>query len=173
MTNACNVLSRYWSGGNTPVPVPVDLVAIATKAGVQVLTDTTIQVGYCGQVSMENSKPVIRYDLPESDVRQRFTVAHELGHYFLGHLDGARSNLVYRDGPAQFSASVFHPKETAANRFAAELLIPMDALDNFIMERKIVDGYALAVLFKVSTIAVDIRVKEWQRIRSRVRAWCP
>jgi len=167
--NARDVLDRYWSR-NTPVPVPVDPFAIAKKAGVQVLEDTTIQAGCSGQASMEDSKPVIRYNPSEHEVRQRFTVAHELGHYFLGHLEGAKSGIVFRDGPAQFSASVFRPKETAANRFAAELLIPMDTLDDFIMKQKIVDGYDLAVRFNVSTIAIDIRVKEWQRIRSRALA---
>ncbi len=168
--DARNVLDAYWSS-NSPVPLPVDPVKIATKAGFVVISDSELANGSSGQASYEDGRRVIRVNPHEHEVRQRFTVAHELGHWFLGHLDGGdKSRVIYRDGPAQFSASVSGPKERAANRFAAELLIPMDTLDYFIMQKDIADGYTLAVIFKVSTLAVDIRVKEWQRERSRALA---
>lgn len=167
--NARNVLDRYWSS-NSPVRVPVDPFTIAEKAGIAVIPDSSFARGSSGQASYEGGQRTIRFNLHEHKVRQRFTVAHELGHCFLGHLDGINNHIVFRDGPAQFSASVLRPKETAANRFAAELLIPIDTLDYFIMQKNITDGYTLAVLFEVSTIAVDIRVKEWQRERSRILA---
>lgn len=170
LMNTRNVLEAYWSR-NSPVP-PVDLFAIAGKAGFCVIRDDALANGSSGQASYENGRRVIRVNPHEHEVRQRFTVAHELGHWFLGHLDGGgNGHVVFRDGPAQFSASVFRPKERAANQFAAELLIPLDTLDYFIMMQKgVADGYTLAVMFGVSTLAIDIRVKEWQRERSRALA---
>ncbi len=169
MNTARNILDRYWSS-NSPVPLPVDPFVIAENAGIAVIPDNSLAGGSSGQASYEHSRRTIRFNPQEHKVRQRFTVAHELGHCFLGHLDGINGHIVFRDGPAQFSASVLRPKEAAANKFAAELLIPMDTLDYFIMRENITDGYTLAVLFEVSTIAVDIRVKEWQRERSRILA---
>ncbi len=57
-------------------------------------------------------------------VRQRFTLAHELGHHVLGHgssVDDARA--LAGDGGAGGQAM----DERCANAFAAELLIPPDA----------------------------------------------
>ena len=43
-------------------------------------------------------------------VRRRFTIAHELGHLYMGHTCGGHDN---------------DNKETEANQFAAELLVPL------------------------------------------------
>ena len=50
--------------------------------------------------------------------RQRFSIAHELGHAYLGH------------GPFDFTSVGSRPlwQEVEANRFAAELLMPASAL---------------------------------------------
>jgi hypothetical protein len=53
-----------------------------------------------------------------ANVRERFTIAHEVGHILL-HEPGRQ----YRD-IAVFSSNV--PVEVEANRFAAELLMPLD-----------------------------------------------
>ncbi len=165
--NAQDVLNLYWSR-SVPAKTPVDPISIARNAGLTVISDNSMQGGFCGQVAMEDGDVVIRYSSSEHNVRQRFTVAHELGHYFLGHMSGVDRDTVFQDGPRQFSASIWHPKEAAANRFAAELLIPMDTLDYYITHRKVLDGHKLATLFGVSTVAVDLRVKEWQKLRSRL-----
>ena len=169
--NAREVLDRYWSR-NTPVRVPVDPIQIAKKAGLRVSASSAICVSSTapacsGQISLEEGKGAILYDPTAHHVRQRFTVAHELGHYFLGHLTDGET--FFRDGPRQFSTSamLFQPKETAANRFAAELLVPMDTLNDFIVNQRITEGYDLAIRFEVSTMVIDIRVKEWQKIRSQ------
>lgn len=54
--------------------------------------------------------------------RQRFTLAHELGHVLLPWHDG--SNLACLTRPGEFSDYRASLAETEANRFAAELLVP-------------------------------------------------
>ena len=51
--------------------------------------------------------------------RQRFTIAHELGHLLLEHAD-------LRNNEDDYSTK--NPEETAANKFAAELLVPLEFL---------------------------------------------
>jgi Zn-dependent peptidase ImmA (M78 family) len=94
--------------------------------------------------------------------RQRFTIAHELGHYFLDHIDGVHvdKSVLFRDansGKAQFA------EEISANRFAAELLMPRDFIDKCLKD---VGDYFdddlienLATNFQVSTTAMSLRLQ--------------
>lgn len=56
-------------------------------------------------------------------VRRRFTVAHEIGHYYLKH---ENSNILMR-GP--LSSTGINQQEIEANAFAAELLMPEDLFE--------------------------------------------
>lgn len=57
--------------------------------------------------------------------RQNFTLAHELGHYFLQHRPDFQQSgeLGFRCSPKDMK-DTHRPQEIAANRFAAELLMP-------------------------------------------------
>jgi Zn-dependent peptidase ImmA (M78 family) len=64
-------------------------------------------------------------------VRQRFTIAHELGHHFLDHLPDTAHVHVDRGNVILYRSSHrvdIDPQEVAANRFAAELLMPTGLL---------------------------------------------
>lgn len=52
--------------------------------------------------------------------RSRFTLAHEVGHFCLGHYNGGVVTDFYRGRTDGYSDA----KETEANEFAAELLMP-------------------------------------------------
>jgi len=65
----------------------------------------------------ENGKGTIYVREHDPDVRQRFTIAHELGHYFLHYTAGESTTFV----SLRRSRSA---RETEANAFAAELLMP-------------------------------------------------
>lgn len=62
----------------------------------------------------------IRINKYEPLVRQRFTIAHEIGHILLGH-----EGISYRDPNYQkYNDLIMRAKEANANSFAAELLMP-------------------------------------------------
>lgn len=68
--------------------------------------------------------PVILYNTMNSAARSRFTIAHEIGHFILGHVEKApyrevRTPVLFRSsGPPET------PEESAANVFASRLLAP-------------------------------------------------
>lgn len=72
---------------------------------------------HSGQIDSENR--VIYLNSMEPDVRQRFTIAHEIGHYALNH-----SDISNRLKNPEDIATVDIAKERSANQFAAELLMP-------------------------------------------------
>lgn len=84
--------------------------------------------------------------------RQRFTLGHELGHYFLhrGKNVEFEDEIMYR---IENSSSI----EYAANEFAARLLIPQDRLEERIKEG-MTDLKELADYFEVSIEAMRYRV---------------
>ncbi|MCL2917042.1 ImmA/IrrE family metallo-endopeptidase [Shewanella litorisediminis] len=86
--------------------------------------------------------------------RQRFTMAHELGHHVL---HGAISD--------EFIDKAFHRSnesnyiERQANEFAAELLMPKDDFIHFVSsESNVIED--IANNFQVSTMAVRVRAKQ-------------
>lgn len=80
--------------------------------------------------------------------RQRFTIAHELGHYILGHDD-----LKIIDDTFDKNTD----KEKEANKFAAELLIPEYFLKKDIKEKSW-DIPSLSQRYKVSEQVMTIRI---------------
>ncbi|MCX6816725.1 MAG: ImmA/IrrE family metallo-endopeptidase [Candidatus Beckwithbacteria bacterium] len=60
----------------------------------------------------------IIYNNKKPETRIRYTIAHELGHILMGHNSGFRT--------IDFSNK--NPDEVAANKFAAELLVPLQLI---------------------------------------------
>lgn len=85
--------------------------------------------------------------------RQRFTMAHELGHYFLHR---SRYNL-FTD-KALYRSSNMTSMEYEANNFAGALLMPKDNLVSFFNDGEI-DIEKIADHFDVSALAAKIRVE--------------
>lgn len=71
-----------------------------------------------GIQTTEGNTTTIAYNKTKHPHRQRFTVAHEIGHLLLGHTKD--------DIPIDFDSS--DPEEIEANKFAAELLMPLAML---------------------------------------------
>lgn len=104
------------------------------------------------------------------DSRRRFTIAHEVGHHYLGHQLEAgehvhvdEGNYISARGPR--SASGLDPKEVEANQFAAALLMPADAVKRVAAEvrgrtPRLLDTHVeeLARRFAVSEQAMTIRL---------------
>jgi Zn-dependent peptidase ImmA (M78 family) len=90
----------------------------------------------------------ILYNDARSIVRKRFSVAHELGHLYLGHLHGNSSN--------DFNTDNFD--EIEANAFAAHLLMPPTFLRKDI-KSGIKDPEVLAKRYNVSVDAMWLQLR--------------
>lgn len=95
----------------------------------------------------------IGYNQLKHPHRQRFTIAHEIGHFLMGHTK--------RDELPDFNTK--DPREIEANHFAAELLIPMTFLkDDFKKVSK--DVKVLAKRYFVSEEAMWWRIMDCKLI---------
>jgi Zn-dependent peptidase ImmA (M78 family) len=114
---ARSVRERFAVGMNSPLPDILRLIEV--DAGVNVVVAPLPEGGPAGIYALERSTPFILVNGSDHVVRQRFTLAHEFGHHELGH--GEAWDQVID----QHSRD---PRESAANRFAAELLAPESAV---------------------------------------------
>lgn len=107
----------------------VDVEEIARKMGIEVRSEG-VDPDLSGFLFRDAStkKAIIGVNGAHHSNRQRFTMAHELGHYLLHagepvHVDGA--NVAYRiNRRDETSAMGNDDSEREANLFAAELLMP-------------------------------------------------
>ena len=80
----------------------------------------------------------------------RFTIAHELGHFFLGHYDFENSSDIIVDGKLGLSDhESYVVYEQEANYFAKRLLVPTPVLMD-VNSKMPVDSYSLSSIFQVS-----------------------
>lgn len=99
-----------------------------------------------------NSEIVINDE--ESPQRKNFTIAHELGHYLLGHVGNKDYDVLYRKPIAEQTNK---PMEQEANCFAANLLVPEYMLKKYLAEYPFANNYQLANIFGVSTEVIGFR----------------
>lgn len=101
-----------------------------------------------GLLTQENSEFKLEFELYEPVVRQRFSIGHELGHYFL-HI-----------GQPEISAPGLEKPdiESEADAFAAALLIPRDELRQDLAEFGPSTAF-LAQRYNVSEAALKSRLQ--------------
>ncbi len=103
----------------------------------------------------ENRYQII-VNINEPDEKQRFTAAHELGHYFL-HRDLLDSGGRIEDRYILKAEGVSDEKEDEANQFASTFLIPLDKVRETMSSGKN-DVKSLSENFGVSVIAMANRL---------------
>jgi len=112
----------------------------------------------CGYIEKdENGKVTIYYNPNHHENRQRFTIAHELAHFLLGHLNEDQKQ--YRDFSYSFKNTNYNPKEVEANKMAAKILMPEDKLNFLIYKKGITSIKELAKIMRVSEAAMLYRLK--------------
>lgn len=140
------------AAGVKGAPVPVGRVA--AKCGVRVL-DWDFGPEVSGLLLDLDSGPVVGFNSHQSKGRQRFTIAHELGHYLLSHHENFHIDLASATAHGE-SANYSWRDERAANDFAAELLMPANLVIG--AARKEPSVQALARTFDVSREAMGFRL---------------
>ncbi len=140
--------------------VPVRIASMAIALGLEVKS-ATLRPKISGQIQRSETSPSgyrIRVNRHEAPTRQRFTIAHEVGHYLLHreHIgDGIEDNILYRSTLSDF-------REAEANRIAAELLMPRRAILRSLRDHggratKAV-AQLMAAQFEVSEVAMSLRL---------------
>lgn len=100
----------------------------------------------------EGEKATIGYNQSQHPHRQRFTVAHEIGHLLLGHTG---KNFI-------LDLNSKKPEEIEANQFAAELLMPLEMIKNDLKNKK--NAKDIAGKYNVSEEAVWWRLYDCKLI---------
>lgn len=155
INSAFEIIKRYW------YVAPVSVVSIIRDIGIQ-YHEASLDPEISGMIErLGRDRYSISVNLTDSHVRQRFTAAHELGHYIyhrdlIG--DGVDDSRAYRSVPAgkYFNQNIKAKHETEANRFAANLLMPSHLIKAF-EDKGIVQIPQLASLLGVSIPAMRVR----------------
>ena len=101
--------------------LPIDVRAIAKQAGIHIVQNSAVNEllpTERGKSFFYDNRWIIIYDDRYETTASRYTIAHELGHIFLGH----ELQQAFYDG-----TQMFHKKPQAeqyADRFAIRLLCP-------------------------------------------------
>lgn len=159
--------------------VPIDLVK-ARLLEVSVHHET-LEDEVSGVLLIKGPERHILVNQAHHPNRQRFSIAHELGHLVLHHKDGDRLFVdthikLYQRVGAPSSKVYTEPgsattpqEEREANQFASALLMPAPLLKQAAKERDLwdeLDVSALASMFAVSEQAMAIRLQQLQVVDS-------
>lgn len=161
----------------------LSIFEICHKNGIEVFemnfeleNDTDDETSWVFIYRKKENRKIIGVKKTDALVRRRFTIAHELWHYFLhkyyrtkssGFIDTSQNFAVmYRKG--EFSEAEKN-REREANYFAANLLMPEKLVKKaFDKTDNIID---IAEVFWVSAVAMSIRLNNLWLIPQNVREW--
>lgn len=138
------------------IPVDVEGLALALRLKVE---KQDLKNEICGMIKRTKDSYLIIVNKNHPEVRQRFTIAHEIGH-FVFHRNkignGVVDNMLYRQ--ISYNGIENHQinqaDEQQANNFAANLLMSRSSIEAI----GISDIDVLAKRLNVSTAAIKIRL---------------
>jgi Zn-dependent peptidase ImmA (M78 family) len=136
---------------------PVDLLQILTANGIRYEEVDDFPDTVDALIIEDGAKVYAAVNARQHLHRQRFSLAHELGHYFL-HRNGMPEDTVSIDNPPtgedEMAAPSKSPAEIEADLFAGEVLVPLEML-----KAHVTKGISeLSKLFLVSEQVVSIAI---------------
>ena len=139
--------------------LPVSVVGIANAANIDVVKNSDVDIlkgGELGVSILDGSKWAIIYDDTRPKEQIRFTIAHELGHIFLGHplKSGYHARTFDKNRP---------DIERDADKFAARLLCPACVL--WALNLHTADE--IKAVCNVSYTAAKIRAERMEQLYAR------
>jgi Zn-dependent peptidase ImmA (M78 family) len=164
------ILARKTLQGYPSIKGAVPVEKIAKDHGIEIKhLDLSSDVSGAMKREGKSGKPIIIVNGTHSDVRQRFTIAHELGHFLLHAMSPQyidKQKVYFRDNDSSTGEDII---EVQANQFAAELLMPINSLKkDFFENSKLIEGddpkkliEKLAEKYKVSEQAMSIRISKF------------
>lgn len=148
------MLSKHWGSRS----YPVDPYIIAYENNIEIRHNPELQgQSIAGKIYKQGDRVIIEVNPWQTPYRQRFTIAHELGHYFLNHeLNGDGLN---RTDTVAMLSNPTDKVETQANDFAANLLMPREFIEGILYKLQISDLDQMANMLGVSKLALTYRLK--------------
>ncbi len=145
--------TRAQLGLDPAAPLACVLTLVERALGLPVVL-AALPAGVAGCCWREGSRVVLWVNGTQAAVRQRFTLAHELGHVRCGH-----DHDVPVETYETISGKSTDAREVQANAFAAELLAPADGVRAAIgAEPSLEDVVLIASRFGISAIAALYRL---------------
>lgn len=144
----------FYNGDSLDIEKVVDYVSSTYVNEPLFLEYVVMDSATSGSLTFDKGKWIIRINKNHNRRRQRFTIAHELGHY-----------MMHRNKLQSFTDEIFFRAENKtdieykANEFASRLLMPEDRVRRTIAEGVKNIGL-LAEHFDVSSPAMKVRVQE-------------
>jgi Zn-dependent peptidase ImmA (M78 family) len=159
-TSARELLVKF---GIKTAPIPVEKIAKLLGA---VVRFSPLDAELSGMVYIKDGVPVIGVNALHHPNRQRFTIAHEIGHLVMHralisenvHVD-KQFPILMRDSNSSTGLDII---ERQANQFASELLIPSSLFDPTKVTADIDDDAPLDELakkFRVSRQMLEYRIR--------------
>ncbi|MDP1826600.1 MAG: ImmA/IrrE family metallo-endopeptidase [Archangium sp.] len=146
---------------------PVDVFKVARYLKIKVVLDS-LDPDVSGLLITDQSGTRICVNGAHAETRRRFTIAHEIGHFVLGHHFEAGSRVhvdragVFVSARSPRSSQGVDGNEIEANQFASALLIPQFLLkaEPMVVAANVTDFDVelLSSKFKVSELAMTIRL---------------
>lgn len=147
---AVNILKIY-----RVVDAPVDVNRIAKLLGFEVITfDFPEEVS--AVIRIKDSTRAIGINQNHARTRQRFSTAHEIGHYLSGHENFSHEKKIVVDPDKKYLDPQYQ-SEQEADEFAAELLMPESMLKIDVLEKNL-EIEELAKKYEVSEQAMLIQL---------------
>lgn len=147
---------------NDMYKIPVDVIKIANSNDIKVYEgDLNKKISGAIRYNKDENKFEILINKNDIKVRQRFTIAHELGHYFL-HQDFLKSeeihvDIMYRSiNNNESEIEKLREKEKEVDYFAGALLMNRTLLEKMHKENDSIKE--LAEIFNVSVSAMTVRL---------------
>jgi Zn-dependent peptidase ImmA (M78 family) len=149
-----------------PLEFPIQVERLLETFNIKLYVTSELDDDISGLMVVKDDKALIAVNKNHRPNRQKFSIAHECGHYFL-HRNSSRSffdehTVLFRDAA---SSQGIDPLEIEANAFAAELLMPREYLEKYIRNNPISvfeeggeEFQKMANYFGVSQQALAIRL---------------
>jgi Zn-dependent peptidase ImmA (M78 family) len=155
---ATRVLQEYLVDNEGMLEIPINPILLAERMGISVNYSSTLGDGVSGVIVKEEADdmPRIYLNVNEAPARQKFTCAHEIGHY-LQRKAANDLRFGFVDSRDELSSTGTDANERAANGFAAELLMPAFAVRKFYADG--LNASKLAREFGVSEQAMNFRLR--------------
>lgn len=140
--------------------IPVLITKIASELGITIYRakmSKNISGAIFGKnLGYDNEEYIIYVNGSHHINRQRFTIAHEIAHFLL-HKDKIGDNLT---DSAMYRSKLSNVLERQANTLAAEILMPISDLRNYVYNKEITDVKILSNIFGVSKETMQIRLRD-------------